>query len=112
MGREFELKYAAAAEDQDILKGRYPHLAPITMQTTYYDSPDGKLGELHWTLRRRMENGRSVCTLKTPAGLLARGEWEVACGDIREAIGPLVEAGAPRQLLLLAANGLVESCGA
>ncbi len=112
MGREFELKYGAKAEDLEILKSRYPHLAPIRMQTAYYDTPDGKLGNLHWTLRRRMENGRSICTLKTPAGALARGEWEVECSDILDAIEPLVEAGAPRQLLLLAAGGLVESCGA
>ena len=112
MGREFELKYAANPSDLEFFRSQYPDLTPISMETTYYDSKDGKLGELHWTLRRRMENGRSVCTLKTPAGGLGRNEWEVECGDIHDAIEPLLMLGAPRQLLLLAVPGLVPSCGA
>lgn len=112
MGREFELKYAATAEDLGILKGRCPNLVPITMETTYYDTPDGQLSRMHWTLRRRMENGRSVCTLKTPAGGLGRNEWEVECDNILKALDRLCELGAPLQLLALAAGGLVESCGA
>lgn len=112
MGREFELKYAATAEDLALLKARYPHLAPIAMETTYYDSPDGKLGDLHWTLRRRMENGRSVCTLKTPRPDGSRGEWETECDDILDAVPRLCALGAPWQLLVLTANGLTESCGA
>lgn len=112
MGREFELKYRATPEDLKILKERYPHLQSIAMETTYYDSPDGRLGDLHWTLRRRMENGRSVCTLKTPAGGLNRNEWETECANITDAIDALYLQGAPRQLLLLTAQGLVERCGA
>ncbi len=112
MGREFELKYRATPEDLKILKERYPQLESISMETTYYDSPDGRLGDLHWTLRRRMENGRSVCTLKTPGGGLNRNEWETECADITDAIDVLYLQGAPRQLLLLTAQGLVERCGA
>ena len=44
MGIEFELKYAAQAADLEILKARYPHLHPIAMETTYYDTFDGKMG--------------------------------------------------------------------
>ena len=112
MGREFELKFRADRRILEILKERYPHLTPITMETTYYDSPDGKLGNLHWTLRRRMENGRSVCTLKTPTGGISRNEWETECSDILEAVESLILQGAPRELLLLTASGLKESCGA
>lgn len=112
MGREFELKYAATAADLEILKGKYPHLFPISMETTYYDSPDGTLGRMHWTLRRRMENGRSVCTLKTPMPDGSRGEWEVECGDILEAVEPLCAAGAPLQLVALTIGGVMEVCGA
>ena len=65
MGREFELKYAATEAELALLRSRYPQLTPIAMETTYYDTPAGTLGKLHWTLRRRMENGKSVCTLKT-----------------------------------------------
>ena len=112
MGREFELKYAATAADLEKIKLRYPRLSPIVMETTYYDTPDGLLGNLHWTLRRRMENGKSVCTLKTPAGGLSRGEWETECGSILDAIPALIALGAPKELEDFTAQGLTESCGA
>lgn len=112
MGREFELKFAAKEADLEVLRRRYPHLTPIAMETAYYDTPEGKLGDLRWTLRRRFENGVSVCTLKTPAGGHGRNEWEVRCGDIRDAIGKLVGLGAPKELEALTAPGLTERCGA
>lgn len=112
MGREFELKFGATEEKLAALHRRYPHLAPIAMETTYYDTPEGLLSSRYWTLRRRMENGRSVCTLKTPASEFGRNEWEVECGNIQDALIPLCEAGAPLQLLTLTARGITESCGA
>lgn len=113
MGREFELKYAANREKLAVLKARYPNLTQIRMHTTYYDTPDGVMGNLHWTLRRRMENDRSVCTLKTPAEGFGRNEWEVVCDDISAAVELLMAEGAPKQLLMFAYNGgFVESCGA
>lgn len=112
MGREFELKYAATAAQLALLQERYPRLIPIAMETTYYDTPDGTFGKRRWTLRRRMENEKSVCTLKTPLPDGSRGEWEVECSSITEALIPLCEQGAPRELLALAAGGLTESCGA
>lgn len=112
MGKEFELKYAATAQDLVVLKEMYPHLAPITMETTYYDDPEGMMSKMHWTLRRRMENEISVCSLKTPAGGLLRGEWEIECGNILEAVPKLCEMGAPRQLLALTAKGVQSVCGA
>ena len=119
MGREFELKYAATAEDLAFLREKYPHLRPIAMETIYYDDHEGVLSRMHWTLRRRMENGVSVCALKTPArnessvvGGKNRGEWEARCDDILEAIPLLCEAGAPLQLLLLTVQGVKEVCGA
>ena len=112
MGREFELKYAATAQDLEILKSRYPQLRPIAMETTYYDDPEGMLSRMHWTLRRRMENDISVCSLKTPAGGMARGEWEVEGDDILEAIPRLCEMGAPLQLVALTARGVRSVCGA
>lgn len=112
MGREFELKYAAAEAELAVLRSRYPHLTPIAMETTYYDVPGGKLSALHWTLRRRMENGRSVCTLKIPLPDGSRGEWETECGDITCAIEPLCALGAPLQLAALTAGGVEVTCGA
>ena len=112
MGREFELKYAATKADLEILKGRYPNLHPIAMETTYYDNEAGDFSRLKWTFRRRTENGKSVCTLKTPAGGWGRAEFEVECGDIMDAVTLLVAQGAPRELLLLTTRGVTPSCGA
>ena len=112
MGREFELKYAATEHDLEILMEKYPHLTPISMETTYYDSPDGKLGDAHWTFRRRMENGLSVCTLKTPGDALGHGEWEAECDDILASVALLLAEGAPQALAELTAEGVAESCGA
>ena len=112
MGREFELKYAATKADLEKLKLHFPQLSPITMETTYYDTPDGTFCALHWTLRRRMENEKSICTLKTPAGGLLRGEWETECSNIVDAIPALLTLGAPKEFAIYAAQGLVESCGA
>ena len=112
MGREFELKYAATEAELALLRSRYPQLTPIAMETTYYDTPAGTLGKLHWTLRRRMENGKSVCTLKTPLPDGSRGEWETECGKILNAIEPLCALGAPKQLALLTAGGVEPVCGA
>ena len=112
MGREFELKYAATEAELALLRSRYPQLTPIAMETTYYDTPAGTLGKLHWTLRRRTENGKSVCTLKTPLPDGSRGEWETECDKILNAIEPLCALGAPKQLALLTAGGVEPVCGA
>ena len=112
MGKEFELKYAATEADLEKLKLRYPQLRPITMETTYYDNPKGDFSRLKWTFRRRMENGKSVCTLKTPLDGLGRAEFEAESGDIVEAVPLLLKQGAPKQLLYLVADGVSPSCGA
>lgn len=112
MGREFELKYGAEAESFDALKARYPHLRPIAMETAYYDTPGRLLGTLRWTLRRRLENGIPVCTLKTPLADGARGEWETECADVTAAIPILIAAGAPEALAELTGQGLELVCAA
>ena len=112
MGREFELKYAANADVLEALKKRYDNFRAISMETAYYDTPDRKLSQLRWTMRRRMENGASVCTLKTPLPDGSRGEWELECDDILAAIPKLCALGAPEELAAMAAPGLSPSCGA
>ena len=112
MGREFELKYAADAAALAALQVRFPDLCSIAMETTYYDTPDRFLSSLRWTLCRRMENGVSVCTLKTPLPDGSRGEWEVCCGSIEEGIRMLSRSGAPEALLHHTAAGVEEVCGA
>ena len=113
MGREFELKYAATPAQQDALYRDFPlNWQKFAMETTYYDTASGDLGRLHWTLRRRFENGRSVCTVKTPSPDGGRGEWEVECGNIVDAIPELCKLGAPHTLMVSAALGVREVCGA
>lgn len=113
MGIEFELKYQATPAQQAALLARFGTDAKvISMETTYYDTRDQALSARHITLRRRMENGISVCTVKTPAGAAGRGEWECLCGDIRAAIPELCKLGAPEYILLLTAAGVEPFCGA
>ena len=113
MGIEFELKYSAEPEGQAAIMAYYPgEYRRIEMETTYYDTADGKLSQRHITLRRRMENGVSVCTVKTPVEGYGRGEWECGHDDIETAVLKLVELGAPRELLLLTVEGVAPVCGA
>lgn len=112
MGREFELKFTAVPEQQAAIHGRFGSFTSVYMETTYYDTPDSSLSARHITLRRRMENGVSVCTVKTPADDHGRGEWETECEDIGSAIPVLCALGCPVDLPSLAAGGLVPICGA
>ena len=90
MGREFELKYRAAREQLEKIREAFGGFHTLHMETTYYDTPEGALGRLHWTLRRRMENGVSVCTVKTKLEDGSRGEWETEGQDILEALPRLI----------------------
>ena len=112
MGREFELKYRAEDAQLEALKAAFSGFHAISMETTYYDTPDGDLGALRWTLRRRFENGEAVCTMKTPEVGGLRGEWEVRCDRIEEATPALCKLGAPDELMALAQKGLKPTCGA
>ena len=66
MGREFELKYQAEPETLALLRSKFGEFTRISMETTYYDTADLALRQRKWTLRQRLENGRAVCTVKTP----------------------------------------------
>ena len=112
MGREYELKYRASDEQLEAVRQSFGDFTEIRMETVYYDGPGSPLGELRWTLRRRMENETSVCTLKTGLRDGSRGEWEVHCGDIAAAVPMLIAAGAPEELAELTAQGVAPVCGA
>ena len=112
MGREFELKYRADAAKIAAIREKFGDFTEISMETAYYDTPDRRLSPLRWTLRRRYENGRSVCTLKTPAPGGARGEWETENADILAAVTELCKLGAPMQLLALTSGGVTQVCAA
>lgn len=112
MGREFELKYRADEEKIAAIGEKYGDFTAISMETAYYDTPDRALGQLRWTLRRRYENGVSVCTVKTPTDGLGRGEWETECEDIQKAIPVLCKLGGPAELEAFTARGIAQVCGA
>ena len=112
MGTEYELKFHTTAHTlaavRQALGGQW---TCYQMCTTYYDTPDKVLSSRKWTLRRRLENGVSICTLKTPAAL-GRQEYEVACETIEDGIKALCKLGGPKELLSLTAGGVVPVCGA
>ena len=113
MGREFELKFTAAPEVLPRIRAAFPgEWQSIAMETAYYDTPEGLLGKRRWTLRRRYENGNSICTVKTPCADGGRGEWETVCHRIEDAIPELCKLGCPNELLALTSGGLCHICGA
>ena len=99
MGREYELKFSALPEQLEAIAASLDSLSGTEMETTYFDTPDGALSARRITLRRRMENGRAVCTVKTPDAHGGRGEWETEGEDLREALDILCKLGAPADLL-------------
>ena len=112
MGREFELKFGATPEQQETILKDLGAFSSLSMETTYFDTPDGSLSQRQITLRRRLENGVSVCTVKTPEANGARGEWELQWQDITTAVPELCKLGCPEEVLTLTKPGLTEVCGA
>ena len=113
MGLEYEKKYRADQQTLDLIDNALIEPSyPLEMETTYYDTPDGALSAQKITLRRRFENGVSVCTLKTPTGTAARGEFQVEKAEITEAISELCKLSGFDELLTLTAKGVVPVCGA
>ena len=112
MGREFELKFRTDTGIIAAIREKFGEFTPISMETTYYDTFDLKLSFHRWTLRRRMENGTSVCTFKRPHDDGGRSEWEVEAGSIMEGVMALCKSGADWELMRCASGGLVEVCGA
>ena len=112
MAIEIELKFAAEESAFEGLMAETSDWTRYEMATTYYSDHDGKLSSLRWTLRRRFENGVSVCTIKTPHKGGGRNEFELECENIMDAIPQLVAMGAPRELLEYTADGVEEVCAA
>ncbi len=112
MGREFELKYRATPAAQQAIAEAFGDLRTISMETTYFDTPDGALAARHVTLRVRKENEDCICTMKTPLPDGSRGEWECHAASISDGLMALGKLGAPEDLCLLASSGTVAVCGA
>ena len=112
MGVELELKYKADETALQSINAAFPEPGvTLQMETVYYDTPDGALSAKHYTLRKRLENGVNVCTLKTPAKQ-GRNEWETECDNIQDAVPVLCKLGGPEELSSLTQAGLVPVCGA
>jgi len=113
MGLEYERKYRA---DEETLCRIHKSLSEppyvLQMETTYYDTADNTLSRQKITLRRRFENGISVCTLKTPANGLGRGEFQIEADRIEDAIPTLCKLSNFSYLESIAKEGLKEVCGA
>ena len=109
---EFEIKFSAPKSAiLDAIAAKTDGAMHIfEMETTYFDTPNGALSAKKLMLRRRLENGVSVITCKTPAKGYARGEWDVQADDPLAALPSLIAQGAPGELRHIAA--LVPVCGA
>lgn len=113
MGAEYELKYRANADSLQSVLTTFPaRWQTIAMETTYYDTPSRALSAKRYMLRKRLENGISVCTLKTAGQGNLRGEWEVKSDSVTAAIAELCKLGCPADLQDLCAEGLIPICGA
>ena len=113
MGIEFELKFRAKPEILEaIARDTVGQVREYEMRTTYYDTRERSLKKVTYTLRRRMENGVSVCTLKTPADGLGRREYELNCTTIEETLEKLCKLPELPELPGLVAGGVRPVCGA
>lgn len=113
MAMEWELKYRADRQNLEAIRAVVPgQESRYTMQTVYYDTPDASLSARHYTLRRRMENEQSVCTLKFPTEGEGRGEIEIAQDRLELALPELCKLSGLADLPALLEKGLVEVCGA
>ena len=113
MGVEYELKFAATADQQEAIRALMPDEGhKLKMKTTYFDAVDGGLSARRITLRLRRENDVCICTVKTPLPDGSPGEWECACEDIYQGVQKLCQLGAPAELETLTAGGVREVCGA
>ena len=100
MAVEYELKYRATPAVLEQIQSDFPGEYTVTeMTTTYYDTPGADLA-------------KHICTLKTPAGIDGRSEYEWNCADIQEAIPHLCRLAGSNALAQLAERGLVPTCGA
>ena len=113
MSIEFEVKFLATPDQQLALRAAYPGAEQtVSMETTYYDTPEGSLAARWYTLRHRQENDRHVCTLKTPVDGFGRGEFETDCPRIEDALEELCKLSGISELPALLAEGIVPVCGA
>jgi inorganic triphosphatase YgiF len=87
VAQEIELKLSLSPQDaqrlwrcQALTSLKRTPLQSLTLNSSYFDTPDARLWRKHLTLRLRRENGQWIQTLKgggsVLAGLHQRNEWE------------------------------------
>lgn len=112
MAIEYELKFRATEATLNAIDASFADTPAVYhMQTTYYDTRDRALSARHITLRRRMENEISVCTLKAPADL-GRAEYELNCDSIEKVIPELCKLSGVPGLADLLEDDVEPVCGA
>ena len=112
MAVELEIKFCTTETVLKQMKKDFPGAEKAySMETTYYDTPGRDLAARHITLRRRMENDISVCTLKAPAET-GRLEFELECSTIADAIPELCKLSGLAELPCLLEKGVEPVCGA
>ncbi len=109
MGREFELKYVVSQDAFAAIAQEFVPFSVIRMETTYFDTADSALSRKKITLRRRLENGKSVCTLKTPGDSFGRGEWDAEGAWCEEIVADLF---ARANISAIPITELMEVCAA
>lgn len=113
MGQEIEWKFAADGALLQAVRSAYPGAyRAIAMETTYFDTRDGKLSSRRVTLRRRLENGESICAVKTGATNRCRGEWECRADSIEAGLLELCKLSGLPELAAVLPEELVPICGA
>jgi len=117
---ETELKLSPATREQAERVFSDPEVAPylsasrvINMETTYYDTAEGALREIRWTLRLRREGNRTLCTLKGPVEGLSRPELEQEAESIGEGATLLLQGlSLPEKVRIALKQPLQATCGA
>ena len=67
------------------------------METAYLDTSERAIAARKWMLRRRVENGEAIYTMKTPGDGYVRGEWESRKAALPDAVREMVSRGAPAE---------------
>ncbi len=119
MGKELEIKLAASGAavldavcaDAAVEALRCGGWQEICMETTYLDTSERAIAARKWMLRRRVENGEAIYTMKTPGDGYVRGEWESRKAALPDAVREMVSRGAPAELETLTASGAERVCG-
>lgn len=112
MAIEFEMKYRATPDIQEAIKNAVAgDIAIYRMESTYYDTPAGDLSQMRCTLRCRLENEKTVYTLKMPAAQ-GRAEFEVEADDLGPALEELCKLSKFPRPELLDTRKLIAVCGA